>query len=155
MQDIGEGRQERDFMTIKKLSVCCSILLFLTACGNDDSSQILADQLGVVDLRIDLNDPDNQVLRRNGYKYFEGGRRGIIVIANGVNNFTAFERNCTFQFNNTCATVSVHSSQTFLLDSCCSSQFDLNGQVIQPPASDPLIKYSTFLIGSELRVQFP
>ncbi len=144
-------------MSINKILLSFLFVIVLGACNNDeDGSQNLVDNLGVVDVRIDLTDPDNQILLQNkGYKYVEGGRRGILVLNKNFNEYIAFERNCTFQPNSQCATVSIHPSLDFLLDSCCSSQFDLNGQVSQPPATDPLIQYSTFKIGNELRIQYP
>lgn len=157
MQVIGEENPERDFMNIKKSIYTFFLIVAFASCNNDgDDSQNLIDNLGVVDLTIDLSDPDNQVLMRNkGFKYFDGGRRGILVINRNFNEYVAFERNCTFQPNNECASVSMHPSLEFLLDSCCSSRFNLNGQAIEPPATDPLIQYSTFQVGNELRIQFP
>ncbi len=156
MPVIGVKKAERVFMSIPNYLFWLLFPLIFISCREDDNAINLVDQLGVVNLNIDLNDPENQVLRQNGgFKYFPGGRRGILVVNKNINQYSAFERSCTFQFNSECATVSIHSSLTFILDSCCSSQFDLNGQVIQPPATDPLIQYSTFLIGNELRIQYP
>lgn len=152
----GVEKQAKVFMNIRTSFLLVFFLLLISCSNDDDNSQNLIDNLGVVNITIDLSDPDNQILLQNkGYKYFEGGRRGVLVINRNLSNFIAFERNCTFQPNNVCATVSMHPSLEFLLDSCCSSQFDLNGQVLQAPATDPLIQYSTFQVGNELRIQYP
>jgi hypothetical protein len=143
-------------MIIRKV-VLFILVIILGSCNNDDdSNRNLVDLLGIVNISIDLNDSKYQELRQiNGYKYIEGGRRGIIVINKGSNNYNAFERNCTFQPVNDCATVSMHPSIQFMVDSCCSSRFDLNGAVIEAPATQPLISYNAFLIGNELRIQYP
>lgn len=157
MQGIGGRRPERVFMiTMLRILIVFS-LLFAFSCRNDDeNSENLIDQLGAVDERIDLSDPEYEVLRQaKGFKYIDAGRRGILVLNRGINNFVAFERNCTFQPNSECATISMHPSLEFILDSCCSSQFDLNGQVTQPPATQPLIQYRITQAGNELIIQFP
>jgi hypothetical protein len=157
MPGIGVRRGAKVFMNTTLKLFFLITLLFVMACNNnDENSENLIDQLGAVDERINLSDPEYETLRQvNGYKYLDAGRRGILVINRGINNFVAFERNCTFQPNSRCATVSMHPSLEFLLDSCCSSQFDLNGQVTQPPATQPLIQYRVTQVGNDLVIQFP
>ena len=157
MPGIGERKPEGVSMTIRKHLNSLVLIFSLVACnGDDDSNRSLYEMLNMVDIGIDLNSPEYQVLRQNNaFVYLEGGRRGIIVLNKGANQYKAFERNCPFQPNNDCATVSMHPSVTFMVDSCCSSQFDLNGQVQSPPSTLPMVEYTTFLLGSELRIQFP
>lgn len=156
MPDTGVEKVVKAFMTTRNNIFIFLILLCFNSCGDDDGIQTLGQQLVPVDITIDLSSPQYQDLRQaNAFAYVEGGRRGIVVLNSGFNSFSAFERSCTFQPDNSCARVSVHPSRQFMVDSCCSSQFDLNGQVKEPPATEPLIPYNTFLIGNELRITFP
>ena len=55
----------------------------------------------------------------------EGGVKGIIVYRESLSNFKAYERNCTYQPTNTCATVSVDDTNLIAVDSCCGSMFSI------------------------------
>ena len=82
-----------------------------------------------------------------------GGVKGVIVVRQSANNFLAFERNCPYQPYNTCALVSLdRNSKLFMRDSCCTSQFDLQGQVTGGPASLPLKQYSVSVQGNLLSI---
>ena len=82
-----------------------------------------------------------------------GGVKGVIVVRQSANTFLAFERNCPYQPFDACATGSLdRNSRLFMRDSCCTSQFDLRGQVIGGPAPRPLKQYSTSLQGSLLNI---
>ncbi|WP_345236398.1 hypothetical protein [Hymenobacter saemangeumensis] len=81
-----------------------------------------------------------------------GGLKGIIVVRQAGNSYLAFERNCPYRPFDACALVSVDRSGLFLRDSCCNSQFNLQGQVIGGPSPFPLRQYSTSLQGSQLNI---
>ncbi|MCK6616983.1 MAG: hypothetical protein L6Q51_05005 [Cyclobacteriaceae bacterium] len=85
-------------------------------------------------------------------KYFNGGVRGIIVHRVNASTYRAFERNCSFQPNEACATVGVHVSTLFMEDSCCGSTFNFNGDPTGGPAWRPLRQYQTILSGNELTI---
>jgi len=86
--------------------------------------------------------------------YVNGGVRGIIVYRNSINDFTAYDRNCTYQPENTCATVNVDSSNNiYSVCPCCSSRFVLtDGSVAKAPAVQPLRAYRTFFDGNALQI---
>ena len=82
-----------------------------------------------------------------------GGVKGVIVVRQSAGTFLAFERNCPYQPYNTCALVSLdRNSKLFMRDSCCTSQFDLKGQVTGGPAPLPLKQYSVSVQGNLLNI---
>jgi hypothetical protein len=106
-----------------------------------------------VNLEINLNDIDNATLKLiGGYIYADGGVRGIIIYHESVNSYKAYDRNCTFQPTDPCATVEMHSSGFYIEDTCCSSSFDLSGFPTGGPALFPLKEYSVSLSGDILYV---
>ncbi|WP_017730066.1 Rieske (2Fe-2S) protein [Nafulsella turpanensis] len=104
-----------------------------------------------VNVEINLNDIRYQILQQpNGYIYLPGGVRGIIVIADGFGNYTAFDRACPFHPAEDCALIEMHESGFYLFDDCCGSTFSLSGQPTAGPARSPLRQYNTFLNGDYL-----
>lgn len=82
-----------------------------------------------------------------------GGVKGVIVVRQSAGFFLAFERNCPYQPYNACALVSLdRNSKLFMRDSCCTSQFDLKGQVTGGPAPLPLKQYSVSAQGNLLSI---
>jgi hypothetical protein len=82
----------------------------------------------------------------------DGGVRGIILYRKNSTTYYAFERNCTFQPNDACATVDVHVSTLFMQDACCGSSFNFDGNPTGGPAWRPLQQYKTSLSGSTLTI---
>lgn len=82
----------------------------------------------------------------------DGGVKGIILYRKNQSTYLAFERNCSFQPNEACATVDVHSSTLFMQDTCCGSSFNFEGQPTGGPAWRPLQQYVTFLSGNTLTI---
>ena len=87
-----------------------------------------------------------------GHVNIDGGVRGIIIYRASENEYRAFERNCSFEPLNTCARVEVDGSGFFLVDPCCSSNFDWNGFPTGGPASLPLRQYLTLRQGDFLTI---
>ena len=82
-----------------------------------------------------------------------GGVKGVIVVRQSPGIFLAFERNCPYQPYDACATVSLdRNSKQFMRDSCCTSQFDLKGQVTGGPAPLPLKQYIVSVQGNLLSI---
>ena len=105
-----------------------------------------------VDFEINLNDPQFANLNTYQYVYLSGeGVRGIILHKSG-SIYRAFEQNCTFQPYEACATVDVHPSGQYMIDTCCSSIFDWTGRPIGGPAMFPLLEYNILRNGSFLRI---
>jgi len=114
-----------------------------------------------VNVQLDLLDQQNKALRFDkgvvtippGSANGQGGVKGIYVVRQNATTYLAFERNCTYQPLNACATVTLDkSSRLFFRDSCCTSQFDLQGLVMGGPAPRSLRQYSTSLSGSLLTI---
>ncbi|MFW5700219.1 MAG: hypothetical protein ACOCWM_00890, partial [Cyclobacteriaceae bacterium] len=105
-----------------------------------------------VDIEVNLNNPQFATLNTYGYAYLNSeGVRGIIIHKSG-SSYRAFERNCSFSPYEACATVDVHPSGQYMVDTCCSSIFDWSGQPIGGPAIFPLLEYLTILNGTFLRI---
>jgi nitrite reductase/ring-hydroxylating ferredoxin subunit len=102
---------------------------------------------------INLNDINYQNLKQpNGYAYVQNaGVRGILLVADGNNNYTAFDRACPYHPQEECAQVSMHSSGFYIEDSCCGSTFGTDyGAPTGGPARQSLRQYSTFVDGNYL-----
>ena len=82
----------------------------------------------------------------------DSGVRGIILYRENTTTYLAFERNCSYQPNDACATVDIHSSTLFMQDACCGSTFSFKGVPTGGPAWRPLQQYKTSLVGSTLTI---
>ena len=107
----------------------------------------------LVDEQVNLSNPSYLNLNvPGGYAYNQGGVRGIIIYADDAHSYSAFDRVCTYQPSNACATVEVTSSGQHLIDPCCNSVFDFSGTPQSGPARRPLIKYQVRREGSILYI---
>ena len=139
------------------LGLLASGLLAACSSGTDTSSTIPSVPVNV---QLDLRDQQNKALRfDNGVVSIPptgtngGGVKGIYVVRQNATTYLAFERNCPYQPYNTCATISLdRSSHLFFRDSCCTSQFSLQGLVTGGPATRSLRQYGTSLNGSLLTI---
>jgi hypothetical protein len=116
----------------------------LSGCDED----VIFDKIPIVyvDETINLNNFENTPLKNiGGFIYHEGGVRGIILYRQSQDLFLAFERNCPYQPLNSCAKVEVDESTLFMVDPCCSSTFDFDGNPTGGPAELPLRQYRTYL----------
>ena len=134
--------------------------LMASACGSKNDDQPLIPY-APVNLSLNLTNQQYTALRfDNGAVALPvqgpagaGGVKGVVVVRQNASTYLAFERNCPYRPYDACALVSLdRNSRLFLRDSCCTSQFDLRGQVIGGPAPRPLKQYSTTLQGSLLTV---
>jgi hypothetical protein len=132
----------------------------LTAC-NSNTDPTTAIPNVPVNVQLDLRDQQNKALLFDGGVVSippgsangQGGVKGIYVVRQNANSYSAFERNCPYQPLSACATVTLDkSSRLFFRDSCCTSQFDLRGMVTGGPAPRSLRQYSTSLSGSLLTI---
>jgi hypothetical protein len=122
-------------------------------CGSDSSTAEPLIPLVSFNESINLTNQQYVSLRAdNGAAYVAGGVRGLIVVRQNASTYYAFERNCPYRSNDTCARVRIDPSRLFLKDACCGSQFDLQGRVQQGPANRPLRQYSTSLSGNLLTI---
>ena len=133
-----------------KLSV---LMVVVMACGRDLSDDSIPFA-SFSDLVINLNLPEFISLRSDGgHKEINGGVRGIILYRQNSSTYIAYERNCSFRPNEACATVDVHTSGLFMIDSCCGSSFNFSdGSPTGGPAWRELVRYRTQLSGSVLTI---
>lgn len=106
------------------------------------------------DIVINLNLPSyNDLSTDKAAMTIDGGVRGIILYRKSETEYLAFERNCSYQPEQACATVDIDNSTLYMTDSCCGSSFSFtSGDPIGGPAIYPLRRYRTFLDGSILTI---
>jgi hypothetical protein len=103
--------------------------------------------------QINVNSLQYPQLRQDGgYVYLNAGYKGIIVVRQTATQYSAFERGCPYDPANACAQVKVDQSNLFLVDECCGSQFNFQGNVTAGPAVYGLRQYRTSLAGSILYI---
>lgn len=139
----------------RRTTVTLAMLAALTlgACGSDTNN--VEPQIPFVSFSESINVLNQQYtpLRSDrGAVYVAGGVRGVIVVRQSASSYVAFERNCPYRVNDTCARVSIDASRLFLKDACCGSQFDLQGRPQSGPASRSLRQYGTSLSGNLLTI---
>ena len=132
-------------------TACC--LLILLSCKQDLSDDAIP-QTFFADLLINLNLPAYIVLKNDGgVVTIDGGVRGILIYRKNATTYLAYERNCSYHPNDACATVEPHSSNLFMIDTCCGSSFGLDdGEPTGGPAWRPLRRYKTYLLNTDLTI---
>lgn len=139
------------------LIVHCSLLM-AAGCNSGNGAQPRIPY-APVNLALDLTNQQYRALRfDNGVVALPargpagtGGVRGVLVVRQNASSYLAFERDCPYRPADDCARVGFDTSPApFLRDSCCGSQFSLQGQVQGGPAPRALLSYSTSLSGNQL-----
>ncbi len=127
-----------------------SVVFFSSSCKKDDTDDIAQYY---VDFTIFINEPAYINLNAvGGWMYINAGTKGIIIYRRTQTEFTALERNCTYDPNASCSIIEVLSGIS-AIDSCCTSRFSIfDGSVINGPATRPLYQYRTTFDGIALRV---
>ncbi len=130
------------------------LLLMVGSCNDTDISGEPIPFASFPDIEINLSFQEALQLRNLGYMTIRGGVRGIIVHRAANGEYIAFERNCSYEPNNSCALVEVDQSGFFMIDKCCESTFDFpNGFPNSGPATFPLRRYRTILSGDLIIIQ--
>lgn len=129
----------------------CIILLVLLGCSPDMSDDAIP-YTAFADIVINLSLPEFNPLITTGHQNINGGVRGIILYRLNANSYYALERNCSYHPGDACATVEVHSSGLYMVDPCCGSNFDFQGNPTGGVAWRPLRRYETFLNGNVLTI---
>ncbi len=131
---------------MKGLLLLIFSFITITSCDNQDpiNSRI---PFRTVNFGVFVNSATNKELWADGgYKIFPNeGYKGVIVyrVSSGV--YRAYEMACTYQPEELCEKVEVDASGLFLIDKCCKSTFDFNGNVTGGPAPEKLLEYSAIL----------
>lgn len=127
---------------------CC---VFLTACNDKQQGPI---PFVNVDMYIGLNEPSYANLSTiGGWVYASGGSKGLIIFHKDVDEYVAYDRNCTYDAYSNCVLLKVLPSEQAAVDSCCGSKFSLFSNVItHGPASISMVQYQTELQGQVLHI---
>lgn len=129
------------------------LTLAFAACTSGTGADPLVPSVPVNEQLNVLNQQYQALRADNGVVAIKGGVKGILVVRVNAATYLAFERNCPYRPYDACSTVSLdRNSRLFLRDSCCTSQFSLQGQVTGGPAGRNLRQYSTNLNGSILSI---
>ncbi|CAN5591523.1 hypothetical protein BH11BAC2_BH11BAC2_14670 [soil metagenome] len=93
---------------------------------------------------LDLNLPSYFDLNNGGWIYYPAGNKGLIIYRLSGSEFAVFDRTCTYDPNEACATIYVdQSNQSFATDTCCLSKYSiLDGSNVSGPSSRPLVRYN-------------
>lgn len=126
-------------------------LIIIAGCKKDGTNNVPETS---VDIYMYTNNPSFvNVSVVGGWVYISGGIRGILLYRKSNSEFMAYDRNCTYQSSNPCATVYVDNTNIQATDTCCHSRFSIyDGTVYQGPASLPLKSYRTTFDGNVLHV---
>ncbi len=131
----------------------CIFIIFtsIISCGIDSANQFPETN---VYLEIPITMPlyNNTYGNLWAYNYLTGGIGGIIVVQ-GMDEFIAYDRSCTFEMNSECIISGQSINDPILLCNCCGSQFVIiDGSVSEGPANQALKKYNTYFDGTMLYV---
>jgi hypothetical protein len=158
-------KQEKAFMSIRKKAnisfkkhftgsrVCLLLMICCGACSPDLSDDPIP-LATFSPFTFNINLPQYQKLRSQGtVEINDIGVRGVIVHRINPTTYITYERNCSYQPIQACATVNIDVSNLFLTDPCCNSTFELaTGNPTGGPAWRPLRKYETYLTGSDITI---
>lgn len=132
-----------------------SIIFLLCFTGCEEEAPRTTVPLVPVEFTINLTLQEYMpLLIIGGHVYIEHeGFKGIIIYRESTERYRAIERTCTFQPRNPCEIVEVDDSGFFLVDNCCGSTFDFQGNPTGGPAKQPLLMYNTYLDGHFLTIR--
>ena len=136
---------------MEKIIILVVSMLFLSSCI--DSNDYIQDVY--VNIEIPVNQPEFSDLDAIGNSIFiTGGVRGIIIYHSNVNDYRAFDRNCSFEPSTQCSYIDSINS-TIASCNCCSSKFliDQNGITANGPSLLPLKEYYTSFSGGILKIK--
>ena len=126
------------------------ICLSIVSCGNDYNFPNRN-----VNLTIPVTMPQYNNVYNNlwGYEYLDGGLGGIIIVQ-GIDQFIAYDRACTFEANADCILTGESNNNPIIqCTNCCNSKFIItDGSVTEGPANQALKKYHTYFDGEILYI---
>ena len=136
---------------MKKTIILVLNLMFLSSCV--DSDDYIQDVY--VNIEVPVNQPEYSDLDAIGNSILiTGGVKGIIIYHANVNDYWAFDRNCSFEPSTQCAFIDSINS-TIASCNCCSSKFliDQNGITVNGPSLRSLKEYYTSFSGGILKIK--
>jgi nitrite reductase/ring-hydroxylating ferredoxin subunit len=120
----------------------CSCIISINSCTKNQNivPYVYVDQY--INISLPLYSSLNSI---GGWTYIEDvGSRGIIIYRQSYDQFSAYDRHCTFNADNPCGRATVDSTNSYVECACDSSRYQLfDGLVIQGPASYSLKNYQT------------
>lgn len=141
-------RVRRLIFTILSLA---ALGLGLSSCGEESLPYHPVPSVPV-NIEFNLTNLQYQPLQQQGWQYLPGGVRGIVILKEG-GIYRAFDRNCPYQPQESCAQVDMHSSTLYLIDEgCCESTFNKQGIPTGGPAAMSLREYSVTQDGNYLYI---
>jgi len=139
--------------TIHFQIIVLAFLILLLSCNKKDENQIQSLIPNVpVNFYIQPNTID--FIPAGSWQSFDNeGYRGIFIYRLDQSTFIAYERTCPYDPDKECARVDIDPSTFTLIDSCCTSRFNLiDGMPIEGPSTLPLLQYFTEFDGNFLHV---
>ena len=137
------------------LRFCLLVIISIAGCKKSSNNSSSGIPVTPVDVSLYINNPSYVSLNSvGGWVYVPNvGVRGILVYRSSSTEFKTYDRNCTYQSTNPCATVFVDATNILAVDTCCHSKFSLfDGSVSQGPASFPLKAYNNTYDGNVLHI---
>jgi hypothetical protein len=123
------------------MRILIAIILFLLVvpgCRKENNQPVIP--YAMVNLQVYPNTLD--YINVSGYKYVNGGYRGIIVFRISQSDFMVYERCCPYDPEKTGASVTVDPSIFTLTDSVCGSKFVItDGSPYKGPSPYSLMQY--------------
>jgi nitrite reductase/ring-hydroxylating ferredoxin subunit len=120
----------------------CSCIISINSCTKNQNivPYVYVDQY--INISLPLYSSLNSI---GGWTYIDDvGSRGIIIYRQSYDQFSAYDRHCTFNADNPCGRATVDSTNSYVECACDSSRYQLfDGLVIQGPASYSLKNYQT------------
>ena len=133
------------------------LLLGLVACNSATTTQTIpsvafSTQINIANQQYQALRYDTGIVVLPATGINGGGVKGLLIIRKNATTYNAFERNCPYQPYDACSLVGVDRTRIFLRDTCCNSQFNLDGIVTGGPANRSLRQYATSLSGNILTI---
>ena len=135
---------------MKKIFFLLILIFILSSCGdkNDYIQEVY------VNIEVPVNHPEYSDLEAIGNSIFiTGGVKGIIIYHFNINEYRAYDRNCSFEPSDNCAVIDSINS-TIASCGCCTSKFllDQGGITANGPALLSLKEYYTTFSGGILHI---
>jgi len=136
-------------MPVSKVHLFFITLLFIVINDGCRKKDDLVPNVAV-NFTIFLSDPEFATLQTIGnYVFVTGGVSGIVIYRYSQDEFTAFDRCCTYKPSDRCAILPDSTNSLFLNCPCCGSKFSfIYGAVQAGPAERALTLYETSYDGS-------
>lgn len=142
--------ERKKFFSVLGFSAVSAGALFLapaaTSCSKDSTTAPVVGNSNTVDFTLDLTSPSYSALNNNGSSLVKDN---IIIARTSTGAYVALTSICSHQQYNP---IAFESSANRFHCPNHSSNFGLDGSVLNGPATSALKKYNTQLTGTNLRI---